>query len=108
QETPSSQHRVRQNPAKSRIMEEPGPVRRRPSRRLAQGFRGLRPGAEVRDAASGGNGEEQAMKTGYSTASLAAGIIKRGMLRLADKYPFHAKVLEKVRLAASPSVGSMG
>jgi predicted metal-dependent peptidase len=44
----------------------------------------------------------------YTPAHLAAGAIKRAALRLADKYLFHTKVLEKFRLAESSTVGTMG
>jgi predicted metal-dependent peptidase len=48
------------------------------------------------------------MSNPYTAAHLAEGTIKRGILRLADKYPFHACVLEKFRLVASPPVQTMG
>jgi predicted metal-dependent peptidase len=48
------------------------------------------------------------MSNPYTPAHLAEGTIKRGILRLADKYPFHARVLEKFRLVASPPVQTMG
>src|SRR5690348_5305158 len=48
------------------------------------------------------------MNNPYKPAHLAEGAIKRCFLGLADKYPFHVKVLEKLRLIASPPVGTLG
>jgi len=48
------------------------------------------------------------MKSPYSQAQLAAGKVKQGIARLADKYPFHTKILERFRVVAEPSVGTMG
>jgi predicted metal-dependent peptidase len=48
------------------------------------------------------------MSNPYTPAHLAEGTIKRGILRLADKYPYHACVLEKFCLVASPPVKTMG
>jgi predicted metal-dependent peptidase len=48
------------------------------------------------------------MTSPYTPAHLAAGAIKRGILRLAGRYPFHARVLERFRPVASPPVGTMG
>jgi predicted metal-dependent peptidase len=43
----------------------------------------------------------------YTEADLAAGFVKLGISRLANKYPFHAALLEKFRLEPSSSVGTM-
>jgi predicted metal-dependent peptidase len=48
------------------------------------------------------------MSSAYTPANLGEGAIKRCILRLADKYPFHACVLERFRLVASPPVGTIG
>jgi predicted metal-dependent peptidase len=48
------------------------------------------------------------MRSPYTPAHLAGGAIKRGIARLAKKYLFHTRVLEQLRLVASPSVGTMG
>jgi predicted metal-dependent peptidase len=44
----------------------------------------------------------------YTKADLALGDVKRGILRLTDKYPLHAALLERMRPCASPTVGTMG
>ena len=48
------------------------------------------------------------MSSPYTSTHVAAGFIKRGITRIADKYPYHAKVLEKFRIVASVPVGSIG
>src|SRR5262245_27974410 len=48
------------------------------------------------------------MTSAYTPAQIAQGVIKRAAARLAGKYPFHARVLENLRLAASGSLGTMG
>jgi predicted metal-dependent peptidase len=53
--------------------------------------------------------EEKAMSTPtHARAQQAAGKIKLGLTRLADKYPFHARVLEQFVLQSRPDVGTMG
>ena len=48
------------------------------------------------------------MNTPYTAEQLAEGTIRRGILRLTDRFPFHAKVLEQFQLAASDLVGTIG
>jgi predicted metal-dependent peptidase len=45
---------------------------------------------------------------GHTQAQQAAGKIKLAMTRLADKYAFHARVLEQFLLQPRPAVGTMG
>ena len=44
----------------------------------------------------------------YADDRVAGGLVRRGIARLADAYPFHAGVLEQFRLVPDPSVGTMG
>jgi predicted metal-dependent peptidase len=48
------------------------------------------------------------MSSPYTSSHLATGLIKRACARLAGKYPFHARVLEKFTLVASNSLETMG
>jgi predicted metal-dependent peptidase len=48
------------------------------------------------------------VNTGYSPDRVAAGAVRVASARLADGYPFHARVLEKFRVVPSPAVGTMG
>lgn len=48
------------------------------------------------------------MNAGYTAAQLAEGAIKRGEARLAQKYPFHTRVLEQFKVTAWPGAGTMG
>lgn len=48
------------------------------------------------------------MSGAYTPAHLATGIIRRACARLAGKYPFHARVLERFQLLASTSLETMG
>ncbi len=45
---------------------------------------------------------------GYTAADVAGGVVRVGITRLAGKYPFHARVLERFRPRADPAVGTMG
>ena len=44
----------------------------------------------------------------YTPAEVAGGLVRSGIARLAGKYPFHARVLERFRPRADPQVGTMG
>ena len=48
------------------------------------------------------------MNSGYTTDLIAEGRVRLASTRLAGGYPFHTRVLEKLRLVASPAVETMG
>jgi predicted metal-dependent peptidase len=52
--------------------------------------------------------EETAMSNHPTQALPAAGRVRLGLTRLADRYPFHARVLEQFVLQHRPDVGTMG
>ena len=48
------------------------------------------------------------MQRGYEPQQRAQGKIKICITRLIDEYPFHARILERFKMASRPDVGTMG